>query len=254
MSVISGKKFWSGDGGPNDTGQDDVTCLSASPGITMALLAADAIAATENDSGYRKINLLLKRLFDIIVSAMALVLLFPFFVIISIFIRLETPGSALFTQERYGRGQNIIRIFKFRTMYTDKCDSSGVIQAVSNDARVTKVGKILRNANIDELPQLFNVLRGDMSLVGPRCHPVGMLAVGQLYEEFIPHYHTRHLMLPGITGLAQANGFRGQTVDPTPATKRIENDIRYIATFSFFGDLKIITLTVVNELFVGAEI
>lgn len=217
----------------------------------MSILAASAVVATRDVGLACKVNLFLKRLFDIVASGLALAVLSPSLVIIAILIRMETPGSALFSQERYGIGQRKIDVFKFRTMYADQCDASGVAQTVANDARITKFGEILRMYNIDELPQLFNVLVGDMSLVGPRCHPVGMFAAGELYEEFIPQYHTRHLMRPGITGLAQANGLRGQTVDPARAAKRIELDISYIATFSFLGDIKIVVLTIVNEFFGG---
>jgi lipopolysaccharide/colanic/teichoic acid biosynthesis glycosyltransferase len=134
-------------------------------------------------------------------------------------------------------------------MFSDKGDSSGVQQTVAGDARITRVGAFLRKTSVDELPQLFNVLKGDMSLVGPRCHAVGMKAAGMLYEELVPHYHWRHLMRPGITGLAQMRGWRGPTDTITKSRARINADLRYVENFSLWLDIKIIFGTIINELF-----
>lgn len=190
----------------------------------------------------------LKRVFDIYASSMALLVLAPVLVVIAVLVRLETRGSPLFSQTRWGKDGKKITIYKFRSMRFEACDPSGVIQTVENDPRITFLGGILRKTNLDELPQLFNVLRGDMSLVGPRCHAVGMLAGGMLYEELVPAYHRRHLMRPGLTGLAQMRGLRGPTDRPAKARARINADLYYIENFSFWLDIKIIVGTIVSEL------
>lgn len=189
-----------------------------------------------------------KRLFDIYASSTALLILAPLLVVIAVLIRLETRGSPLFSQTRWGKDGKKITVYKFRSMRSEACDPSGVIQTVENDPRITFLGRILRKTNLDELPQLFNVLRGDMSLVGPRCHAIGMLAGGMLYEELVPAYHRRHSMRPGLTGLAQMRGLRGPTDRPAKARARINADLYYIDNFSFWLDLKIIFGTIAGEL------
>ncbi|PLW77065.1 exopolysaccharide biosynthesis protein [Cohaesibacter celericrescens] len=193
-------------------------------------------------------HLFLKRMLDVLGSAFALLVLSPFLLFVIIAIRWETPGSVFFVQERWGKDKSRIKVFKFRSMYAGKCDKSGVAQTKENDSRITKVGAILRKTNIDELPQLLNVLKGDMSLVGPRCHPIGMLAHGERYEDFVPYYHTRHLMKPGITGLAQVNGYRGPTTTFEQAFGRIDHDIEYIRNFSVWMDIGLVFKTVAVEL------
>jgi len=167
-------------------------------------------------------------------------------------IRLDSRGPALFRQTRWGRNGIKIEVLKFRTMRSEMCDQSGVNQTTENDPRLTRVGRILRKTNLDELPQLLNVVRGDMSLVGPRCHAVNMLAAGQLYEQLVPAYHLRHAVRPGITGLAQMRGLRGPTVRPSKARARIACDLHYVENFSLWLDTKIILRTVINELKGGA--
>ena len=194
------------------------------------------------------IHLWCKRAFDIWVSATALTALLPIFIIIICAIRLESNGSPFFSQIRWGRNNSKIRVFKFRSMRADMCDPTGVTQTVAGDARVTRVGAFLRRTNLDELPQLWNVLIGDMSLVGPRCHAIGMLAGGIVYEELVPQYHERHLMRPGLTGLAQMRGLRGPTDRPARARARVAADLYYIKNFSFFLDMRIIWGTVISEL------
>lgn len=197
--------------------------------------------------GSKDLHLLAKRLIDIIVSLGALVLLLPVFLLIALAIRLESPGPALFTQYRWGRDLKPFRVYKFRSMATPPGDP-GLKQAVRNDARVTRLGSILRRSNLDELPQLLNVLKGDMSLVGPRCHPIGMRAAGVPYETLVPDYHARHLVRPGLTGLAQVHGYRGPTTDARAAIARIQYDLQYIGTFTVWLDLKIMALTLVREI------
>ena len=189
-----------------------------------------------------------KRAFDIVLATLALAILSPLLVIVAMIICLETKGAPVFRQQRWGKNSTKITIFKFRTMYAQSCDESGRIQTQTNDPRVTPFGKFLRKNNIDELPQLINILRGDMSFVGPRCHPIGMLAAGQLYENLVPSYHARHKTVPGLTGLAQLNGYRGPTTNKERAIKRIAFDRLYLRKQSFTLDLKIIALTAFKEM------
>jgi lipopolysaccharide/colanic/teichoic acid biosynthesis glycosyltransferase len=189
----------------------------------------------------------LKRAFDATVSGTALLLLAPFFAIIAAAIVLENRGPVFFSQLRWGRGGKLIRVYKFRSMRTELCDVSGIKQTRAGDPRITRTGAFLRRTNLDELPQLINILIGDMSFVGPRCHVPGMLAAGRPYEELVDEYHIRHLVRPGLTGLAQVNGLRGPTDCEELARARIAKDIEYIRTFSFLGDIKIFFNTLRNE-------
>ena len=193
----------------------------------------------------------LKRALDVFGAATGLFLLLPLFALIALAIKLTSRGPVFFRQARYGLNGETFTVLKFRTMYSHLCDRSGVAQTVVNDARVTLVGNFLRRSNFDELPQLINVLKGDMSLVGPRPHVPGMLAAGVPYEEFDPRYMLRHKVRPGITGLAQVNGFRGETKEDYAAHMRLEHDLLYIESQSFVLDLKIIAETFLREFFFG---
>jgi polysaccharide biosynthesis protein PslA len=195
-----------------------------------------------------------KRLVDVVVSAGVLALFGPVMLTIAAAIRLESPGPALFRQRRYGYGSQQFEVLKFRTMFADQTDRSGVRQTQRHDDRVTRVGRFLRRANLDELPQLINVLKGDMSLVGPRPHVPGMLAGGVLYEELAPFYFERHRVRPGITGLAQACGLRGSTQDPRPAIERIHHDLTYVRNCCMSLDLRILWCTLRNECMKGTGI
>jgi lipopolysaccharide/colanic/teichoic acid biosynthesis glycosyltransferase len=194
------------------------------------------------------VHLFLKRVFDIVSSGAALVVLAPFLLVVALLIKLDSPGPVLFKQTRWGKDCRAIKVYKFRSMRTDMCDVSGVAQTVMNDPRITRIGAVLRRTNIDELPQLLNVLRGDMSVVGPRCHAIGMRAGGMLYEELVPEYHQRHAVRPGMTGLAQMRGLRGPTDRPAKARARIACDLYYVENFSFLLDMRIIAGTVVSEM------
>lgn len=200
----------------------------------------------------KKLDLVLKRGVDVVLSATVLLILLPLLLTIALFIKLESQGSPLFTQLRWGQGGRPIRIYKFRSMRVSLGDPTGVQQTVKNDPRVTGLGAILRRTNIDELPQLYNVLRGDMSLVGPRCHAIGMLAGGMLYEDLVPAYHRRHSMRPGLTGLAQMRGLRGPTDKVSKARARVHADLYYVDNFSFALDLKILFGTIRSELSGGS--
>lgn len=199
----------------------------------------------------RPLNAALKRAFDLIGAGLGLVLLFPLFVAISVAIKLTSRGPVFFRQQRHGRHGETFTVYKFRSMHAHRCDRSGVTQTVANDPRVTTVGSFLRKSNFDELPQLINVLKGDMSLVGPRPHVPGMLAAGVPYERFDPRYMDRHAVLPGITGLAQVNGYRGETRDAFAARMRLEYDLAYVRRQSILLDIRIIAVTLVKEFFNG---
>jgi lipopolysaccharide/colanic/teichoic acid biosynthesis glycosyltransferase len=190
----------------------------------------------------------LKRALDVAVSGLALILLLPFFAAIAAMIVYENRGPVFFSQLRWGRGGTLIRIYKFRSMRADQCDVTGVAQTTENDPRVTRIGAFLRRTNLDELPQLINILKGDMSLVGPRCHVPGMLAAGKPYEDLVGEYHLRHLVRPGLTGLAQVNGFRGPTDREDAARGRIKHDLDYIRSFSVISDIQILVRTIVTEI------
>lgn len=207
-----------------------------------------AYAANTATFSSRKIDFALKRVFDLVISGLALIILAPVLIVIALLIRLESKGSPLFTQRRWGRNCATIKIYKFRSMRNDAGDPTGVLQTVKNDPRITRVGAFLRRTNLDELPQLFNVLRGDMSLVGPRCHAIGMLACGVLYEELVPEYHRRHVVRPGLTGLAQMRGLRGPTDRASKARARIHADLHYCENFTFAFDVMIILGTIRSEL------
>jgi Undecaprenyl-phosphate glucose phosphotransferase len=184
-----------------------------------------------------------KRLFDVTVAALALVALAPFFAAIALAIRLESPGPALFRQKRYGLNQEPFRIFKFRTMRAMD-DGRVVRQATRADSRITPLGAWLRRLSIDELPQLLNVLLGDMSIVGPRPHA---LAHDQLYVEKLARYARRHNVKPGITGWAQVHGHRGEIADDSAMLARLDHDLWYVDNWSFWLDVKIVAMTALSR-------
>lgn len=188
-----------------------------------------------------------KRGLDIVLSAGALILLSPLLLIIAIAIKATSKGPIIFKQQRHGLNGKLFTIFKFRTMYSNLCDATGVQQTVSSDPRITSIGSFLRRSNFDELPQLINVLLGNMSLVGPRPHIPGMLAAGVPYETFDPRYSLRHSVKPGITGWAQVAGYRGETSDPHAARMRLECDLAYVGRRSNLLDIKIMFRTLCQE-------
>ena len=188
-------------------------------------------------------EVVLKRACDIVLAAIAMVLLSPVFLITALLIKLDSPGPVLFFQRRYGFNQETFRICKFRSMKTME-DDRNIRQATANDSRVTRVGRVIRRLNIDELPQLLNVLRGEMSLVGPRPHA---LVHDQQYDRSIDLYARRHNVKPGITGWAQVNGFRGETTTEDKMRGRVEHDLFYIDNWSLRLDLTILWLTVFSS-------
>ena len=184
-----------------------------------------------------------KRLFDLIAGTVALIAFVPLFVLVGLAIWIESGGPVFFRQRRYGFNQQEFRIIKFRTM-TTLDDGDVVRQATRGDRRVTRVGRILRKWNIDELPQLINVLKGDMSLIGPRPHA---LSHNREYQKKIALYARRHNVLPGITGWAQVNGLRGETDTDDKMRGRVDHDLYYIDNWSLWFDLRILMWTVFSR-------
>lgn len=189
-------------------------------------------------------NKILKRIFDIIFSIIVLLTIFPiFYVIFGILIKLSSPGPVLFKQKRTGYKGKPFICYKFRTMKVTDPEISDKLQATPDDPRKTKIGNFLRKTNLDEFPQFINVLRGEMSVVGPRPHPVYL---DEKYQDIISEYNARFFAKPGITGWAQVNGYRGETRNPELMRKRVEHDIWYIENWSFWLDIKIIFLTILR--------
>jgi Undecaprenyl-phosphate glucose phosphotransferase len=187
---------------------------------------------------------LIKRAEDVIVAAVALVLLAPVMALAALAVRLDSPGPVLFRQPRYGFANRTIQVLKFRTMYVDRGDGSGADRTTRDDPRVTRVGRFLRRTSIDELPQLINVLRGEMSIVGPRAHAVAMKVEGRLYDQAVGAYFARHRVRPGITGWAQVNGLRGEVNTLDKARRRVAFDLDYIERWSLLFDIHIMSRTV----------
>ena len=186
---------------------------------------------------------LIKRALDLIVAAIGLILLCPLFLLVAAVIKLESRGPAVFRQSRHGFNNETIRVFKFRTMRTVE-EGENFTQAVKDDPRVTVFGAILRKTNIDELPQLVNVLLGEMSLVGPRPHPI---ALNLKYEDKLAPLFRRHNVKPGITGWAQVNGCRGETDTVEKMHQRLIYDLYYIDHWSFLLDIQIIMMTLLSK-------
>lgn len=185
-------------------------------------------------------NLVLKALEDRVLAALLLILFAPVLCLVALAIRLDSPGPVLFRQKRYGFNNNPITVYKFRTMRADVPGDPRVPQARRNDPRVTRVGAVLRRSSLDELPQLLNVIKGEMSLVGPRPHAVEH---NEQYAKIIDDYLSRHRVKPGITGWAQVNGLRGETDTPEKMARRVQFDLYYIDNWSLLFDLKILLLT-----------
>ncbi len=184
-----------------------------------------------------------KRLFDIAAAMGGLIALAPLFVVIAVLIKLEDGGPVFFTQRRLGRGNQFFDMLKFRSMRVDKLDVDGARSTGRNDDRITKIGNFIRRTSIDELPQLLNVLKGEMALVGPRPHAIGSRANSKLFWEVESTYWQRHSLKPGLTGLAQVRGHRGATEQESDLTDRLNSDLEYIANWSLRGDILIVFQT-----------
>ncbi len=185
-----------------------------------------------------------KRVCDIVFALLGLVVLSIPLLLIALAIRLESRGPALFRQRRIGLANVGFEMWKFRTMYHHASEPGRLTQTTRHDKRVTRVGAILRRCSLDELPQLFNILRGDMSLIGPRPHASGTYAGSKPFEMVTPHYAARHCVRPGLTGLAQVRGWRGETETETKLLRRIESDLEYIDNWSLRLDVVILARTV----------
>jgi Undecaprenyl-phosphate glucose phosphotransferase len=188
----------------------------------------------------RDINTIVKRLEDVIVASAALLLLSPLLLLTALLIKLTSRGPILFVQPRFGFNNREIFVLKFRSMYAEQQDVFGEQRTLKNDSRITPVGSIIRKLSIDELPQLWNVLRGDMSIVGPRPHAIHMKVGDRFYFDAVRGYSARHRVKPGITGLAQVRGLRGEIDTIDRAKRRVELDKYYIDNWSLGFDLQII--------------
>ena len=188
-------------------------------------------------------NRVFKWLFDKIVALTALVLLSPVMIITAIAIKLDSKGPVLFVQKRHGFNNELIGVYKFRSMYTSQADTDAKKLATRDDPRITRVGRFIRKTSIDELPQLFNVLKGELSIVGPRPHALQAKADNQLYYEAVEGYFARHRVKPGMTGWAQINGWRGETDTVDKIMQGVNCDLYYIENWSLWLDMKIVLLT-----------
>jgi len=190
-----------------------------------------------------------KRAEDLVLTILILALLWPLMLITALAVKLDSPGPVFFRQPREGFNNQRFEVLKFRSMTHETCETDAIRQATRDDQRVTRVGRIIRATSIDELPQLLNVLKGDMSLVGPRPHAPSTRAGGRLFHEVVQTYAARHKVKPGITGWAQVCGWRGETDTEEKLVKRLEHDLYYIENWSVPFDLYILVRTVFAVLF-----
>ena len=185
----------------------------------------------------------LKNIEDRMLGAILLILVAPVMAIAALAIRLDSKGPIFFKQKRYGFNNELIEVYKFRSMYTDLADATASKLVTRDDPRVTPVGRFIRRTSIDELPQLFNVILGNMSLVGPRPHATQAKAGQDLYQDVVQGYYARHRVKPGVKGWAQINGWRGETDTHDKIQSRVEYDLYYIDNWSVLLDLYVIALT-----------
>jgi len=196
------------------------------------------------DRPLRDWNFVAKWLFDHIVGGILLLCALPVLAICAIAIKLDSRGPVFFKQKRYGFNNELIEVYKLRSMYVDQADEKAVKLVTKDDPRVTRIGRFLRKTSLDELPQLINVaIKGNLSLVGPRPHALHAKAANQLYDEVVDGYFARHRVKPGITGWAQINGWRGETDTSEKIQRRVEHDLYYIENWSVFFDAYILART-----------
>jgi len=205
---------------------------------------ADAALADLSGAPANARKAFVKRLQDVIIGIGGLVVAAPVMAIVAVAVRLDSPGPIFFRQRRHGFNNEEILVWKFRSMRHEMADARAARQISANDDRVTKVGKFIRKTSLDELPQLFNVLRGEMSIVGPRPHAVGMKTGDVESAKLVEQYAHRHRMKPGVTGWAAINGSRGPVDTPELVRERVALDVDYIERQSFWLDLYIIVMTI----------
>lgn len=221
----------------------DVENLRSLPGKGVEQFCDIPLVSVERRR-FRDWQGVLKDVEDRVFAACIILLISPLLAGIAVAIRLDSPGPIIFRQKRYGLNNRLIEVLKFRTMYHHKSDPNATQLTRRNDPRVTRVGAFLRRTSLDELPQFFNVLFGDMSVVGPRPHATLCKAGGVLYQDAVENYDWRHRVKPGITGWAQVNGWRGETETVEQIRKRVEHDIYYIENWSLLLDIQIILRTI----------
>ena len=189
-------------------------------------------------------DVVMKWLFDKIVGSLILLVAAPVMALVALAIKLDSRGPVLFNQKRYGFNNELIEVYKFRSMYAEMADATASKLVTKDDPRVTRIGRFIRKTSLDELPQLFNVVfKGNLSLVGPRPHAVNAQAAERLYDEAVDGYFARHRVKPGITGWAQVNGWRGETDTAEKIQARVEHDLFYIENWSLLFDLYILVRT-----------
>ena len=228
--------------GANIHGELIMPEISAIGGIGAGRLGEDAtmiVSAGPLDLRGRA----MKRTLDILLGFAAFIVLAPLLGLVALAVRMETPGPVFFVQKRLGQGNRLFSIYKFRSMRADQCDAAGHRSASRDDDRITKVGKFIRATSIDELPQIFNILKGDMSFVGPRPHPLGCRADDQLFWDLDRRYLHRHASKPGLTGLAQVRGLRGATLQRSDLINRLQADLEYQNGWTLWRDISILIAT-----------
>jgi Undecaprenyl-phosphate glucose phosphotransferase len=228
----------------------DVRLCPDSFGLRLGAVAASHIAGhtflNVIDRPLRDWRWIAKEIEDRLLGGLILTAISPLLLVIALLIKLDSPGPVLFRQKRYGFNNTLIDVLKFRTMYTDQTDAKAEQLTRRNDPRITRVGAFLRRTSLDELPQFLNVVRGEMSIVGPRPHALAAKAGTLLYQDAVKYYDARHRVKPGITGWAQVNGWRGETDTVEQIKKRVEYDLYYIEHWSILLDLKIIARTILG--------
>lgn len=203
-------------------------------GIASVMVSAGGLKLRER---------ILKRMLDLMIAVPALIFLAPLLLVVALAVKLDSRGPILFVQTRVGKGNHLFAMYKFRSMRQSDCDSDGNVSTMRDDGRITRVGKLIRATSIDELPQLLNILKGDMSFVGPRPHAIGSLAGDKLFWEVDQRYHHRHVCKPGLTGLAQVRGFRGATHRREDLVNRLDADLEYVNGWSLMRDVMILFAT-----------
>lgn len=215
------------------------------PGVGYAASGQGAASKSGDAAATRRLSWKIKSVMDRLGALLLLIAISPLFAVIALAVRLDSAGPVFFRQPRFGAGRSVVVVTKFRTMRREGTDIGGRRQATRDDDRVTRIGRFLRRTCLDELPQLWDVLRGRMSLVGPRPHPLNLEVDGKPIEALIPNYHQRHTVRPGITGLAQIRGNRGPVADLAMGRERVRYDVEYIEGHSLWLDIRILFKTLI---------